>query len=822
MDAGLTLNDAASRRAADGPNELPTARGRSPWRVLAGVFREPMLALLLACGAVYVLLGNKAEAAMLLAFVAVVIGITVLQEERAERTLENLRRLTAAQAFVVRSGQRVRIPARDVVCGDLLVLVEGDRIAADGVMLSSTSVLVDESLLTGESLPVPKSISEPVYSGTMVVRGEGAARVLAIGARTRIGAIGSALRNVKQEPARVHVETARVVRVLAVAAAVVSVVVAVAYGAGHHDWLRAALVGIALAMAILPEELPVVISVFFGLGAWRIARKRVLARSLPAIETLGSATVLCVDKTGTITENRMRVAALWSPGGRRWNAIGSTPPDDVHAVLEFAALASHRDPFDPTERAISEAVGGWLASTEHVHPRWSLVGEYPLSAQMLAMSRAWRTEEAGAWVVAAKGAPEAIADLCHLPRAAAEAMDEHVRALAADGLRVLGVAKATLRAASLPSNQHDFDFQLVGLLALSDPVRATVPAAVREAYDAGIRIVMVTGDYPETALHVAREAQIRIEGGVVTGAQVERMNDGELERCAASTSVFCRFAPEQKLRLVEALKRQGEIVAMTGDGVNDAPALRAAHVGIAMGARGTDVAREAASLVLLDDDFGAIVAAIKAGRRIFDNLRKAIGFVTSAHVPIVGMTVIPVFFGLPLLLFPVHILFLQLIIDPACSIAYESEPAAPDVMQRPPRPIGQSLFERVLIGRSALRGALILAVVMVAFLAMLHAGRGEAAARAVAFAIMVLASLALLFVGGRNRALIAIAAGALAFLGAAVFLQPVRALFAFAPMRSADALTIAAACAAIVAGLWLIARLPQPRAAKVSRPAPLP
>ncbi|HEX3456587.1 MAG TPA: HAD-IC family P-type ATPase, partial [Candidatus Baltobacteraceae bacterium] len=704
--AGLSEQEASERLRLNGPNELPTDRNRGWLRIVADVLREPMLALLVLCGTIYVVLGDRAEAAMLLAFVAVIIAISVLQAQKAERTLDELRRLSAAQAIVIRSGTQRRIHAKNVVRDDLIVLIEGDRVPADAV-LASGHVSIDESLLTGESAPVRKSVGVPapdtmgkpggndspfVFSGTLIVQGKGLGRVLETGKETQIGRIGRTLSTIAPEPARAQIETAHVVRRLAIVAVFLSVAVTLIYGYHRGSWLQAALVGIAFAMAIMPEELPVVLAAFFGLGSWRIAQKGVLTRYLPAIETLGAATVLCADKTGTITANQMKVSALWSPSGETWSCDGKAVPDAFHEILEFGALASHRDPFDPTERAIAEALHSFLAGTEHVHGDWTLSGEYPLSREVLAMSRVWSARgDSARRIIAAKGAPEAISDLCHLSANASKAVADAVDSLALRGLRVLGIARALYSSPSLPPSQHDFDFEFIGLVALEDPVRPGVPKAVMEAYSAGIRTIIITGDYPSTAVSIAQEIGLTGAERYITGAQLDDMSDDDLSERIKSCNVFCRVVPEQKLRIVEALKREGEIVAMTGDGVNDAPALKAAHVGVAMGSRGTDVAREAAALVLLNDDFGSILEAVKQGRRIFDNLRKAITFVTAAHVPIVGMSIIPLLFGMPLLLLPIHILFLQLIIDPACSIAFEAEPADPDVMKRPPRTVESRL-----------------------------------------------------------------------------------------------------------------------------------
>ena len=826
---GLSSVEAAERLGREGPNELPSARRRSWLWIALEAAREPMFLLLVACGVVYVVLGDRAEAAMLLAFVAVVVGISISQAQKAERTLDTLRELSAFQAIVIRDGVQQRVAAKALVRGDAIVLLEGDRIPADAVLLAGNNLSVDESLLTGESVAVRKAVASPisermarpggedlpfVYSGTMVVQGKGVARVLATGPATEIGSIGSALAGVDVEPTRIQRETATVVRRLAVAALLLSVLVAVAYGLHRGDWLRAVLVGIALAMAILPEELPVVLSVFLGLGAWRIAQKNVLTRRLPAIEMLGSATVLCVDKTGTITENRMSVVTLAAAEGSLCRCDDTTNiPGAYHEILEYGVLASHRDPFDPTERAIADALEHRLPGNDRIHRDWVLAGEYPLSRSMLAMSRVWLRPGTRQWVVAAKGAPEAIADLCHLSPERTRALEERVSEIASDGLRVLGVARALYLGDRLPEGQHDFEFEFVGLIGLADPVRPRVPAAVAEAYSAGIRIVVITGDYPATAVSVAKSIGLRAPERYHTGVQLDAMDDAALAAAVAATNIFCRVVPEQKLRLVEALKRNGEIVAMTGDGVNDAPALKAAHVGIAMGARGTDVAREAAALVLLDDDFGSIIDAIKLGRRIFDNLHKAIAFVIAAHIPIVGMSLIPVLFGMPLLLLPVHILFLQLIIDPACSIAFEAEPAEEDSMRRPPRPVGASLFDRALLVNAGLQGGIALAATLSVFVLALALGRDERVARALAFTTMVLISVALLFINrstcgsvtrvirARNPAVTIIGVGALLFLAAALTVAPIRALFSFQALHGRDFALLGGAWAASIIGL---------------------
>lgn len=755
--AGLSQQEAQARLQRDGPNELRAASRAGALQLLWEVLREPMFLLLVACGAIYLALGDRNEALMLLGFVFVVIAMTFVQKRRSQAALDALRDLSSPRALVVRDGVPVKVPGPSLVVGDVVLLAEGDRVPADVELLEASYLTVDESQLTGESQPVLKQARESVasepaaahqlcYSGSLVTQGTGRGCVVATGPRSALGRIGVSLGGIVMEDTPIQRETAQVVRRVALAGVLIAALLAIGWTVSRGDWLTGLLAGLTLAMAILPEELPVVLTIFLGLGAWRLSREQVLTRRIPAVELLGATTVLCVDKTGTLTRNQMEVRQLWVEGSSF--VLASQPPDAMahvfHPVLEYGVLSSHRRAFDPMESAIGAAGQRWLQGSEHLHADWSLVSDYPLSRELLAMSRVWRSPDRRELLVAAKGAPEAIVDLCHLPPDQGHRIAEQVAALAANGLRVLGVARAVFSADELPAIQHDFNFEFVGLLALEDPVRPDVPAAIAECRAAGIRVAMITGDHPATALAIARQAGLDTDGGHLTGADLDKLDDPALADRLATTQVFCRVRPEQKLRLVQAFKARGDVVAMTGDGVNDAPALKAAHIGVAMGGRGTDVAREAADLVLLNDDFGSLVTAIRYGRRMFANLRKAIAFVLAAHLPIIGLALVPLLIGWPLILMPAHILFLQLVIDPACSIVFEAEALEAGAMAQAPRRTDARLFDSAVLRLGLLQGLGLLGAVLAGHLLATYWSGSEDAGRTVAFAVLVLGNLTLI------------------------------------------------------------------------------
>lgn len=748
LNNGLSPEIALQRLHEDGPNELGISQRRTLRDIVLDVMREPMFLLLIGAGMLYLLMGDAHEAMILLGFVSIIITITILQERRTDNALEALREMSSPRALVIRGGVAQRVPGREVVRDDILIVSEGDRVAADGVLLESHELATDESMLTGESEVVEKQkLGEQLYAGTLVVRGQGLMRVSVTGYQTEFGRIGRSLDviGIQTSPLREHV--AALTKRLAVIGIVLCVVLMVLFFLLRGGLIQSILAGITLAMAVLPQELPVIMIVFFALAARRLALQKVLTRRLGAIETLGQTTVLCVDKTGTLTENQMSVAALSIPSAEfNVQGLGERQlPDAFHELVEYAVLASEIEPHDPMEKAFHELGRAQLLETKYLHPEWILAREYELSPKLLAMTHLWRCTDTSFDMVAAKGAPEAVAELCHLDQSQILSITAKAAAMADQGLRVLGVAKARhVQQNTWPALQHDFEFEWVGLIGLADPLRKDVVSSVAQCAQAGIRVIMITGDHPRTALAIARQAGIPSQQ-VLTGDEIAGMDDSTFKRYLQTVNIFARVKPQQKLQLVDALKAQGEVVAMTGDGVNDAPALKSAHIGIAMGRRGTDVAREAASLVLLEDNFSSILAAIHRGRKTFANLRQAMIYTLAVHIPIVGLAIIPVLFGLPILLAPLHIAFLELVIDPACSIVFESEDRDTGLMQQPPRKTDEPLISTNMLWLSISQGVLVTIAVIGIFKWMLDLNFSSGMAACAAFLLLVTANAVMIF-----------------------------------------------------------------------------
>jgi len=757
MVRDLNSEEARKRLEQFGYNELTGSGPKNVWKIALEVIREPMFLLLIACGTLYMLLGDYREGIVLVSSILIIIGITFAQYRKTERSLEALRNMATPRALVIRDGKQVRIAGREVVPGDVLVVHEGDRIAADASIIECTHLSVDESLLTGEAMPVLKGVEEDhcaLFSGTLAVQGFALAVVTATGMSTRFGKIGHSLQSIGEEETRLQKEMKVFIRNLSIIGVFLSVSVVVAFYLSRGNFLESLLTGLAASMAILPEEFPVVLTIFLALGAWRLSKKNVLTRKSSAIETLGAATVLCSDKTGTITQNKMVVASIGLHGSIVDRDSINSSDTSLQQLLAAGCMASAGDTTDPMEKAIFAL----HADMAYEKTALDFEREYSLSKGLLMMTRAYRSNEHTHFYLTAKGAPEAVLSLCNCSDEERRKQLELVHKMAAQGYRVIAVAEASHEGNEWPETQHGFHYRLLGLLGFEDPIRPEVPQAVAECKTAGIRVCMITGDFPVTALAIADKIGLEHGQRVMTGDELNQLSAAELSRRISETSVFARVLPEQKLLIVNTLKASGEVVAMTGDGVNDAPALKAAHIGVAMGAKGTDVAREAASLVLLDDNFASIVAAIRSGRRIFDNLQKAMSYILAIHIPIIALTLIPAFMGqLPILLFPIHIVFMELIIDPVCSIAFESEQEEAGIMSRPPRAAGEQFFGSNKISVALLKGLLLLVTVLVVFGLSIQEGHTDGEVRAIAFSTLIIGNIFLILTDlSRTRSFISV------------------------------------------------------------------
>ncbi|MDP3739256.1 MAG: cation-translocating P-type ATPase [Hyphomonadaceae bacterium] len=837
MDAdrlrGLTEEEAARRLKTVGPNEAPRGRQRRLLDIVVETMREPMFLLLIGAALLYMFLGDLGEGLFLFAGATAAIGLVIFQESRSERALASLRDLAQPFARVIRDGVDTKIPARELVPGDLLLVGEGERLQADGALVAGDVLSVDESMLTGESAPVakhPASGDPPpdvvpgndagphVFAGTMVVAGQGVVRIARTGASSALGKISTALAAIGHEPTPLQKTTGRVVTLIGFVALVFCGLVAVSYGLLRGDWVGGLLAGITIAIALVPEEFPMVLAIFLALGAWRLATHKVLVRRSAVVETLGGTTVLCVDKTGTLTKNRMKVARLWAPSADIEINGETSLPDAGRKILALACLASSVRPVDPMDRALralSDGLGETSATAAQEPDR-----VWPLRPERLAVVQLW-TQPTGRRIAAAKGAPEAIFALCRLPAGERDRLHQVILSYAEQGLRVLGIASAP---AERPFDEpRDLAFEFAGLVGFIDPLRQDVPQALREARGAGIKVAMITGDHPATALAIARLAGIDVTAGVLTGAEVAQLSFTDLCARLKRVRIFARIAPEQKLRIVEAFKADGEIVAMTGDGVNDAPALEAAHIGIAMGKKGTDVAREAADLVLQDDSFASIVGGVRMGRRIFGNLRRAMIFITAIHVPIAGMALIPILMGLPQLLFPMHVVLLELVIDPLCALVFEIEPSDRNAMQRPPRRRDESLFGLRQIMIALVQGMGVLAGVLGVYW-WASIATGETEARATAFVALVTGVLVLALADSavsnrifapHRRIFWLIVLAVAVVLALVLFVPALTAVFSFSTPE--PRLLILAVAVGLVSGGWtVLGRLHRPK-----RPASL-
>ena len=750
---GLTTEQAKERQTKFGKNELTPEKKKNILYEILKALSEPMFLLLLAAAVIYFILGEPRDGAIMLIFVIGIISIDVIQEWKTDKTLEALKDLSAPHIRVVRDGEEKTISSADLVPGDLMRIAEGVKIPADGEVIRANDLCVDESSLTGEAEGVWKTTVDSVdagrketwrrdycYAGTLVTQGSATVRVDKIGAATEYGKIGMNVANAPENPTPLQKQTGKLVKLSAGIAAVLMAMVGCVTWLNIPDHLfkdrliESILSGITLAMAMIPEEFPVILTVFLSMGAWRLARKQSLVRKLPAVETLGAVSVLCVDKTGTITQNRMTVRETWAPDG-----------DEKH-LCDIMGMGCETETYDPMEKAMLAYCENLGITREQLFSG-ELVTEYPFTSEAKMMGHVWKRTDG--ITIAAKGSPEKILKLCHLPTDEDKQTQNQLAGMLRQGLRVIAVGQMDLTAAELiPQALPDCRLRLCGLVGLADPPRESVKEDIRRCTGAGVRVVMITGDNGITASSIARQIGMPNCEKIITGDELNNMTDEELRKQVRDVNIFSRVVPEHKMRIVKAFRENGEVVAMTGDGVNDAPALKYADIGIAMGKRGSEVSREAADLILLDDNFSTIVETIRDGRRIYDNIKKAVGYVFTIHIPIAFASLLAPLLGInpaSLMLLPLHVVLLELIIDPTCSIVLERQPAERDIMERAPRNPNEKILNAKSLTKSLLQGLAVFAASFGTYFTVLQQNprTGAPVARAMGLAVIFLSNILL-------------------------------------------------------------------------------
>lgn len=706
---GLTDVEVLQARETYGSNQLNYKKENTFFENLIRIFKEPMLILLLVAASIYLISGNIGDAIFLTCAIIFQISISLFQDSRSKNALEKLKALSQPNCKVIRNGEIVEIRSESLVVGDSLMVEEGTLITADGIIVHSNDFSVNESILTGESLAVFKDKSKEdhfVYSGTTVAGGLAVATITAIGNETRLGKIGSSLESIKEEKTPLENQIANFVKKMAIVGAIVFVIVWAINFLNTQQFLKSLLQSLTLAMSILPEEIPVAFTTFMALGAWRLMKQGIVVKQMKTVETLGSATVICTDKTGTLTENRMSVAKLYLLSTDKIFEVKSDLTNEEKELITTAMWASEPIPFDPMEIALHQTYKDMSVTDER--PDYQFIHEYPLSGKPPMMTHIFENN-AGKRIIAAKGAPEALMNVSGLSATEIGKINDAIHLLAKDGYRVLGVGVSEYTGNTFPALQQDFNFRLIGVVAFYDPPKHNIQVVLNDFYKAGIDVKIITGDNAATTRSIARQIGLKGYETSITGDELMALPDEELKKSVMHNAIFTRMFPEAKLKIINALKTNIQIVAMTGDGVNDGPALKAAHIGIAMGKKGTEIAKQAASLILLEDDLSKMVDAVAMGRKIYANLKKAIQYIISIHIPIILTVFIPLALGwvYPNIFSPVHIIFLEIIMGPTCSIIYENEPMEKNTMIQPPKPLTITFFNWNELSTSIFQGLVI-------------------------------------------------------------------------------------------------------------------
>lgn len=745
---GLTDNEVIAARKQHGSNILQYKKKNWLRTFLLDIIREPMIMLLLAAALLYAINGATADSIFLGAAILLVATISWYQESRSRNALDALKKLSRPSCKVVRNGEEKTVSSDDLVVGDVIIVEEGSMIPADGAIIRSNDFSVNESMLTGESMPVYKSAEQEdhfIYKGTTVTSGLALATLTATGNRTRLGTIGESLEQIREEQSPLEIRIRNFVKKMAMAGAVVFLIVWAINYFRDARLLDSLLKSLTLAMSILPEEIPVAFTSFMALAALQLMKKGIVVKQMKTVETLGSATVICTDKTGTITQNKMALAALYE----MQTAEIQEPDQPMNAaeqeLVRIAMWASEPLPFDPMEVALHEAYGKLFEKDER--PAYTMVHEYPLGGRPPMMTHIFENS-AYQRIIAAKGAPEALIAVSDMSTAEKDQVHKAIDQLAQQGYRVLGVGTATYTGYDFPRQQQDFPFSFKGIVAFNDPPKENIKQVLQDFYQAGVAVKIITGDNAATTRAIARSIGFRGYEQSISGETLMKLSNPELEQCVQDTHVFTRMFPEAKLRVINALKHNGAIVAMTGDGINDGPALKAAHIGIAMGKKGTEIARQAAALILLEDDLCGMVEGIATGRKIYTNLKKAIRYIISIHIPIILSVFIPLALGwrYPNILSPVHVIFLELIMGPTCSVIYENEPMEANAMQQKPRPYSSTFFSYRELTLSIVQGLIITLAVLIAYQYGIYRGYDETATRTWVFMVLITANVLLTLV----------------------------------------------------------------------------
>ena len=745
---GLTASEILQSRAAHGGNKLEYGRQNAFLEVLQSLISDPMVILLLVTSLIYFITGSPGDAIFLAVAILFVAAISLYQDSRSKDALEKLKRYTQPKSKVIRNHKTEEIESEDIVVGDLIVVEEGTTIPADARVIQSNDFTVNESILTGEAFSVYKDADEPeneIFMGTLVQSGLAIAKVSKVGNQTKLGNIGKSLEDVTKEKTPLQVQINSFIRTMVIAGSIIFALVWLINFVNSRDILDSLLKALTLAMSILPEEIPVAFTTFMALGAWRLMKMGVIVKQMNIVESLGSATVVCVDKTGTITENRMTLKKLYSIDSDRIVDVSQTLNQDEKELIRMAMWSSEPIPFDPMEISIHDHYTRFFTNDER--PNYNMVHEYPLGGKPPMMTHIFENNNAHR-IIAAKGAPEGLLAVSDLNETDKLKIQQVIHDLAKEGYRLLGVGHAQYDQDGFLTNQQDYDFRFNGIVAFYDPPKESSPQVLQDFYQAGIEVKMITGDNETTSNAIARQVGFKNADRTISGDRLVQITESDLNQIVDTTTVYTRMYPEAKLRVINALKNQGHIVAMTGDGVNDGPALKAAHIGIAMGKKGTEIAKQSASLILADDDLSNMVGAVAMGRKIYTNLKKAIQYIISIHIPIILTVFLPLALGwkYPNIFTPVHIILLELIMGPTCSIVYENEPLEKNVMVSKPRPFTTTFFNWNELITSIIQGLVITAGALFIYQLAINQGANEPVTRAMVFTTLITANIFLTFV----------------------------------------------------------------------------